>query len=133
MAGSVVLALVRRGSNAKAVTAEKNAKTALDVARGFQAEIATLKDYSEEHEARINDLDERVSNTDPHLRPRDDRLSKLEAMITEEKAAREARHREQARRHAHPHGDEPRKPEGTRGGHLQWSETKLRTALRTRS
>ena len=96
MAGSVVLALVRRGSNAKAVTAEKNAKTALDVARGFQAEIATLKDYSEEHEARINDLDERVSNTDPHLRPRDDRLSKLEAMITEEKAAREARHREHA-------------------------------------
>ena len=94
--GNVTLALVRRGSSSKAITAEKKANDALALAAKHTVEIATLHDHREEHEARINDMDERFSREDPGIRRAEHRLDVLERQSAEEKAAREQRHREQA-------------------------------------
>lgn len=96
MVGNVVIAIVRRGAGVRLATTERLAKAASASTATHTAEIAKLKDDLLEHEHRINDLDERISVTDPNLKPRDERLSRLEASIAEEKAARDARHQRQA-------------------------------------
>lgn len=92
----VLLALIRRGANAKVSTAERIAKEALALAQGHTAKLAEVDDQLTEHTERINDLDERLSATDPNLKHRDDRLDRLESSLAEEHRAREERRREQA-------------------------------------
>lgn len=92
----VLLALIRRGSNAKVTTAERIAKEALALAQGHTAKFAEVDDQFTEHTERINDLDERMSATDPHIKTRDDRLDRIERSMTAESTAREERRKEQA-------------------------------------
>lgn len=92
----VLLALIRRGSHAKVVIAERIAKEALALAQAHTAKFGEVEDQLTEHTERVNDLDERISATDPNLKHRDDRLDRLESSLAEEHRAREERRREQA-------------------------------------
>lgn len=92
----LALAVIRRGSNARVLKVEKVVSAAVSKWQATEKMVAEHEELCAEHGARINDLDERISATDPNLRSRDVRLDKIERDITEEKAAREKRRETQA-------------------------------------
>lgn len=92
----LALAIIRRGSNARVLKVEKTVSAAVAKWSSLEKQVAEHEDLCAEHGARINDLDERISATDPNLRSRDVRLNKIEQDIAEEKAAREKRREAQA-------------------------------------
>lgn len=92
----VLLGLIRRGSNAKAIAAEKTAKEALALAQAHATKLVAIDDQLTENQERINDVDERLSNTDPNLRSRDERMDRIEKNLQADQQMREERRKEQA-------------------------------------
>lgn len=94
--GNISLALIRRNSGAKVVSAEKKSVEALSLVQGHATKLAELDEAQKEHAGRIDDLDERMCQTDPGLKHRDERIARLEHLLAEEKSARETRARDEA-------------------------------------